>query len=41
MHVKYTQNLKSPGESVGVGSVAGGGRYDDLVGMFAAKGRKV
>lgn len=31
----------SPGESVGVGSVAGGGRYDNLVGMFAAKGRKV
>jgi histidyl-tRNA synthetase len=30
-----------PGEAVGVGSVAGGGRYDDLVGMFAAKGRKV
>lgn len=29
------------GETVGVGSVAGGGRYDDLVGMFAAKGRKV
>ena len=29
------------GEAVGVGSVAGGGRYDDLVGMFAAKGRKV
>ncbi|XP_046853227.1 histidine--tRNA ligase, cytoplasmic-like isoform X2 [Xenia sp. Carnegie-2017] len=29
------------GESIGVGSIAGGGRYDDLVGMFAAKGRKV
>lgn len=28
-------------ESVGVGSVAGGGRYDDLVGMFDPKGRKV
>ncbi|XP_015776106.1 PREDICTED: histidine--tRNA ligase, cytoplasmic-like [Acropora digitifera] len=28
------------GEPVGVGSVAGGGRYDNLVGMFA-KGRKV
>ena len=26
---------------MGVGSVAGGGRYDDLVGMFDAKGRKV
>ena len=24
-----------------MGSVAGGGRYDDLVGMFDAKGRKV
>jgi len=31
----------APGEQVGVGSVAGGGRYDDLVGMFAAKGKKV
>ena len=29
------------GEPVGVGSIAGGGRYDDLVGMFDAKGRKV
>ncbi|XP_078326526.1 histidine--tRNA ligase-like isoform X3 [Crassostrea virginica] len=28
-------------ESVSVGSVAGGGRYDGLVGMFDAKGRKV
>ena len=28
-------------EVSGVGSVAGGGRYDDLVGMFDAKGRKV
>ena len=26
---------------VGVGSVAGGGRYDGLVGMFDAKGKKV
>jgi len=24
-----------------VGSIAGGGRYDDLVGMFDSKGRKV
>jgi len=32
----------APGEQqVGVGSVAGGGRYDDLVGMFSAKGKKV
>lgn len=28
-------------ESVSVGSVAGGGRYDNLVGMFDAKGKKV
>merc|ERR1719320_1293694 len=28
-------------ESVGVGSVAGGGRYDGLVGMFDPKGKKV
>jgi len=27
--------------TVSLGSVAGGGRYDDLVGMFDAKGRKV
>ena len=27
------------GEAVGVGSVAGGGRYDELVGMFDQKGR--
>ncbi len=28
-------------EPTGVGSVAGGGRYDNLVGMFDQKGRKV
>lgn len=28
-------------ESVSVGSVAGGGRYDGLVGMFDSKGKKV
>lgn len=28
-------------ECVTVGSVSGGGRYDDLVGMFDPKGRKV
>uniref|UniRef100_A0A0B8RXH9 histidine--tRNA ligase n=1 Tax=Philothamnus irregularis TaxID=1899461 RepID=A0A0B8RXH9_9SAUR len=28
-------------EALGVGSVAGGGRYDGLVGMFDPKGRKV
>ncbi|XP_033631513.1 histidine--tRNA ligase, cytoplasmic-like isoform X2 [Asterias rubens] len=29
------------GEQVGVGSVAGGGRYDGLVGMFDPKGKQV
>lgn len=29
------------GEQVGVGSIAGGGRYDELVGMFDPKGKKV
>ena len=29
------------GEPTGVGSVAGGGRYDNLVGMFDSKGRNV
>ncbi|XP_029034176.1 histidine--tRNA ligase, cytoplasmic isoform X2 [Osmia bicornis bicornis] len=29
------------GDDVGVGSVAGGGRYDDLVGMFDSKKRSV
>ena len=28
-------------EQIGVGSVAGGGRYDGLVGMFDAKGKMV
>lgn len=28
------------GSDVGVGSVAGGGRYDDLVGMFDPKGNR-
>jgi len=32
---------KKTGETVGVGSVSGGGRYDKLVGSFAAKGRSV
>ncbi|XP_074649907.1 histidine--tRNA ligase-like isoform X2 [Tubulanus polymorphus] len=35
------QSSKSEGEQIGVGSVAGGGRYDDLVGMFDTKGKKV
>ena len=29
------------GETVGVGSVAGGGRYDNLVGSFDPKGKSV
>ena len=29
------------GKGEGVGSVAGGGRYDELVGMFAPKGRSI
>ena len=38
----FTGQAQTPGgESTGVGSVAGGGRYDDLVGMFDTKGRKV
>lgn len=35
------QNGAPTEESVSVGSVAGGGRYDGLVGMFDPKGRKV
>ncbi|NXX85836.1 SYHC protein, partial [Urocolius indicus] len=36
------QQEKGPGEeAAGVGSVAGGGRYDGLVGMFDPKGRRV
>ncbi|XP_035682964.1 histidine--tRNA ligase, cytoplasmic-like isoform X3 [Branchiostoma floridae] len=40
-----TEKVQSDGgdknEPVGVGSVAGGGRYDGLVGMFDPKGKKV
>ncbi|KAK5865298.1 hypothetical protein PBY51_016473 [Eleginops maclovinus] len=35
------QNGSAAEDSVSVGSVAGGGRYDGLVGMFDPKGRKV
>uniref|UniRef100_A0A3P8NXK7 histidine--tRNA ligase n=1 Tax=Astatotilapia calliptera TaxID=8154 RepID=A0A3P8NXK7_ASTCA len=35
------QNCANAEESVSVGSVAGGGRYDGLVGMFDPKGRRV
>ncbi|XP_065844519.1 histidine--tRNA ligase, cytoplasmic-like isoform X2 [Oscarella lobularis] len=37
------EELTAPktGETVGVGSVAGGGRYDELVGMFDVKKKKV
>ena len=36
-----TNQPNASGESTGVGSIAGGGRYDDLVGMFDVKGKKV
>ncbi|XP_030067634.1 histidine--tRNA ligase, cytoplasmic [Microcaecilia unicolor] len=39
--VQIQQQNDHAEESVSVGSVAGGGRYDELVGMFDAKGRKV
>ena len=38
--IGFTNTPTSSGESTGVGSVAGGGRYDELVGMFS-KGKKV
>lgn len=38
---KEAQKGETADESVNVGSVAGGGRYDGLVGMFDPKGRKV
>ncbi|XP_073424180.1 histidine--tRNA ligase, cytoplasmic-like isoform X2 [Dendrobates tinctorius] len=34
------KDTKTP-DHIGLGSIAAGGRYDDLVGMFDAKGRKV
>merc|ERR1712029_715595 len=34
-------NKDEKGEEIRVGSVAGGGRYDKLVGMFDPKGRSV
>ncbi|KAI0214715.1 Histidine--tRNA ligase, cytoplasmic [Lamellibrachia satsuma] len=37
----HTNEPTSGGEPTGVGSVAGGGRYDNLVGMFDSKGRNV
>ncbi|XP_021346565.1 histidine--tRNA ligase, cytoplasmic-like isoform X1 [Mizuhopecten yessoensis] len=37
----HDPNAKKGDESVSVGSVAGGGRYDGLVGIFDPKGRKV
>ena len=33
--------LKNKGETVGVGSMAGGGRYDGVVGSFDPKGKSV
>lgn len=35
------ENKDEKGEPIQVGSVAGGGRYDKLVGMFDAKNRDV
>ncbi|KAG7129631.1 Histidine--tRNA ligase like protein [Verticillium longisporum] len=32
-----SKNTEDASESVGVGSVAAGGRYDNLVGMFSGK----
>lgn len=37
----YEAILAPEGRGEGVGSVAGGGRYDELVGMFAPKGRSI
>merc|ERR1719232_275678 len=37
----YEAILAPDGKGEGVGSVAGGGRYDELVGMFAPKGRSI
>uniref|UniRef100_A0A665V5Q7 histidine--tRNA ligase n=1 Tax=Echeneis naucrates TaxID=173247 RepID=A0A665V5Q7_ECHNA len=39
--VRLSQQEAHAEDSVSVGSVAGGGRYDGLVGMFDPKGRKV
>ncbi|CAK8683518.1 unnamed protein product [Clavelina lepadiformis] len=36
-----TNQPRIKGETVGVGSIAGGGRYDNLVGSFDPKGRSV
>ena len=41
MHLFWHCLLILLGEPVGVGSVAGGGRYDNLVGMFDPRKRKV
>ena len=39
---RQTESKATDGEEgTSVGSIAGGGRYDDLVGMFDAKGRRV
>ena len=40
-YVGHTNEQTASGEATGVGSVAGGGRYDDLVGMFDPKNKKV
>ena len=42
LYLNFNQiSLGYLGEQVGIGSISGGGRYDELVGMFDAKGRKV
>lgn len=38
---ELTKSSDPSQEQIGVGSVAGGGRYDELVGMFSAKDTKV
>ena len=35
------QETRNKGETVGVGSISGGGRYDGLVGSFDTKGKSV
>ncbi|XP_070552214.1 histidine--tRNA ligase, cytoplasmic-like isoform X1 [Ptychodera flava] len=39
--LKGSETVSDGKGTVGVGSIAGGGRYDDLVGMFHPKGKKV
>jgi histidyl-tRNA synthetase len=41
VHLSSDDTKSEQGESVGVGSIAGGGRYDTLVGMFDPKHKNV